>query len=230
MRIVQVFKQGGRLVRRVYKKKPERPKGVKSSSYNQTAAGLDRKKASARKVAIRLHKEGKAGSGHFKYHEYPESGRQKCREATRSLIAQGILNPAKNIRKFIAAGGSKKYWNSRVNHGTHGLFYSKKNKKHIRYDSSWELDRMAYFEKDTSVVSYRKNPVQIPYSLNGQTHYYFPDFMVQYKDGTRVLEEIKPREFLKDSKVRQKIKVATLFCKNLRIQFRIVSQKEKLTL
>jgi hypothetical protein len=229
MRIVQVFKQGGRTVRRVYtKKKPGRPKGTRNTTYNLTADGLARKQVAARKVANRLHKEGRAGSGHFKYHEYPQEGVEKCRQATLRKIAEGTLDPAENIRKFIKAGGSPKYWNSRVNHGTHGMFYSTKNKKRFRYDSSWELERMKYLETDDTVVSYRKNPVQIPYALNGQAHYYFPDFMVEYVDGSKVLEEIKPPAFLNDPKNIEKVKVARLFCRRIGVKFRILSSRKEL--
>ena len=217
------------MVRRVYrKKKPGRPKGTKNSTYNLTADGLVRKQKAARKVANRLHRDGRAGSGYFKYHEYPQEGVERCRKATLRKIADGTFNPAMNIRKFIAAGGSKKYWNSRVNRGTHGMFYSKKNRKRLRYDSSWELKRMEYLEVNKLVVRCEKNPVQIPYNLNGQAHYYFPDFLVEYRDGHRVLEEVKPKEFLDYQVNVEKFKVARIFCKSLKIKFKILSSEKEL--
>lgn len=229
MRIVQVFKQGGRTIRRVYrKKKPGRPKGTKNSTYNLSERGLLIKQKVGKKQLVRLREEGRIGSGYFKGKTQTRDHRRKNSLGVLKAIKSGRLDPGKNVREFIAAGGSKKYWNSRVNRGTHGMFYSRKNRKKLRYDSSWELERMQYLEADETVVSYKKNPVQIPYALNGQAHYYFPDFMVEYVNGTKVLEEVKPKAFLKDSKNVEKIKVARLFCKRLGIKFRILSSKKEL--
>jgi hypothetical protein len=228
MRYVQVYRQNGRLVRRVYKKRPGRPKGIKNSSYNLSAGGLKVKQEVGRKQLLRLHKEGKAGSGFFRTHEYPDSAREKNSKSILKLIADGKFDPADNIRKFIAAGGSKNYWATRVNHGTHGMFFSRKNGKKLRYDSSWELKRMQCLEKEVKVVSYKKNPVQIPYSLNGIAHYYWPDFLVEYKNGTHVLEEIKPKALLNLPKNKLKLAAAKMFCKAAKLKFRVLSSVEQL--
>jgi hypothetical protein len=229
MRIVQVFKQGGRTVRRVYdKKKPGRPKGTKNSTYNLSKRGLATKRRVGKELRARLIKEGRIGSGYFKGKTQTKVHRKRNSLGVKKAIRDGRLDPGANVRGFIAAGGSKDYWNSRVNHGTHGMFYSKKNKRKIRYDSSWELERMKYLEADSFVVSYKKNPVQIPYALNGQAHYYFPDFLVEYKGGHRVLEEIKPTAFLNDPRNVEKLKAGRLFCRRLGIKFRILSSKDEL--
>lgn len=229
MRRVQYYQQNGQTVKRVYTRKPGRPKGTKNSTYNLTKEGLAKKQECARKTLIKIRKSGKVGSGYFKNHEMTVEHKKKNSKGVLKAIADGRLNPVENIRKFIASGGSEKYWETRVTHGTHGMFYSKKNIASLRYDSSWELERMKFLEANDEVVSYRKNPVKIPYSLNGQAHYYFPDFMVEYANGDRVLEEIKPKALIPLSNNKLKIKAAKIFCRALGLEFRILTCVESLS-
>jgi hypothetical protein len=90
------------------------------------------------------------------------------------------------------------------------------------------LKRMQCLEKEVKVVSYKKNPVQIPYSLNGIAHYYWPDFLVEYKNGTHVLEEIKPKALLNLPKNKLKLAAAKMFCKAAKLKFRVLSSVEQL--
>lgn len=63
---------------------------------------------------------------------------------------------------------------------------------YVEYDSSYELARIMEYELDPNVVSYIREPrnLDISYKLNG-THWYWPDFIVTYLDGTVFMDEVK---------------------------------------
>lgn len=145
-------------------------------------------------------------------------------------IKEGRFDPGQNMRNFIAAGASEEYLNSRGHRGVQGMFYSHKNGTQFRYDSSWELTRMQVLEGSDAVLSYKKNPVHIPYRVGGQTHYYWPDFLVEYVDGHSVIEEIKPKTLSKLPVAKAKIRVARAFCQTTGLTFRLISDQAQLTL
>jgi hypothetical protein len=56
------------------------------------------------------------------------------------------------------------------------------------YDSSLELRRMVTLDADNSVLSWtKKHRIRIEYG----DKMYVPDFLIEYRDGTKVLEEVK---------------------------------------
>lgn len=224
MRIVQRYKQNGKWITRVYTKLPGRPKGVKSSTYFLSKEGRRIKQNICRKLQSRLYKEGRTGWP--KGRKQSKTHRRKNSIGVRRAIREGRFNPVSNIRKFIESGANRLY----LNHGKRGKFYSKKNDCHLCYDSSWELERMHTFEKDPRVRSYRRNPLQIRYTFNGQIHYTWPDFLVIYTNGLRVIEEIKPYEMcVLLPRNRKRIKAMENFCSNSdRFHFRLIGAKTEL--
>jgi transposase len=93
----------------------------------------------------------------------------------------------------------------------------------IRYDSSYERDRILMLDKDLSVISLKRCPYLIKYT---DTNRYNPDFLVQYNDNSFVVEEVKPYQMLKLEKNISKFKAANSYLKTLNIPFIIVTQKE----
>ena len=64
----------------------------------------------------------------------------------------------------------------------------------IVYRSQWELHFMAWLDTHSAVEWWQSEEFHIPYfdpSRNKAGHYY-PDFLVQFKDGKTILIEIKP--------------------------------------
>lgn len=60
------------------------------------------------------------------------------------------------------------------------------------YDSSLERRYMVELERDPAVVKWtKKHGIKIPYTVLGLRQYYLPDFLVEYRDGTREIRETK---------------------------------------
>jgi hypothetical protein len=205
-----------------------RPKGVKDSCGPRlfTAEGAKAKVENGKRLRA-YNLEHNIHMGWPKGKKVCHVHRERNSAGVREAIADGRLDPAQNIRNFIKdADGTERYWKTRVNRGKHGDFYSKKNHRTMHYDCSWELARMRVLELSNEVSSYRRTPVRIPYSLNGKAHYYLPDLLICYADGTHILEEIKPVAFLKDPKNQAKFRAARAFCKSADIEFRILTSLE----
>lgn len=81
------------------------------------------------------------------------------------------------------------------------------------YRSSWEKAMMLHLDADVNVVRYGYERVRIPYydTRNNKRHY-VPDFLIEYTDGSHVLCEIKPKQFLDNEKTRLKADAANAWC------------------
>jgi len=85
-----------------------------------------------------------------------------------SRYSQGYINP-KSCKKLID--------------------YSKP----IIYRSSYEKKFMVWLESNHHVARWGSECVCIPYLfMDGKTHRYYPDYYVEFTDGTKMLVEIKP--------------------------------------
>lgn len=61
-----------------------------------------------------------------------------------------------------------------------------------KYDSALEREYMVELERDPAVVRWtKKHGLKIPYKIFGFPHRYFPDFLVEYKDGRKEIHETK---------------------------------------
>lgn len=74
------------------------------------------------------------------------------------------------------------------------IFESQKNKP-IIYRSSYEKKFISYLESSPSVLRWASEPICITYinKWDMKQHHYWPDFLVEFTDGTKMLIEIKPR-------------------------------------
>lgn len=79
--------------------------------------------------------------------------------------------------------------------GENIIFYSHKNDTEILANSSYELARFLELEKDNDVILYTKDVETICY--NNCNNNYTADIYIEYKNGRRVVEEVKPNWFLK---------------------------------
>ena len=82
----------------------------------------------------------------------------------------------------------------------------------INYRSSWELSVAQYLDLDTTVATYQYEALQVPYLFRGKTHTYYPDFIVQYNNGKKVVIEVKRKDKLLDLKVVAKQKAVKVWC------------------
>lgn len=113
------------------------------------------------------------------------------------------------------------------------------------YRSSWEWAVMQFCDNNPSVIKWSSETVKIPYRdpLTGKYTIYVPDFLLQYVDkkGKMHVEvwEVKPEsQALKEKVGRNKInqahyvknmakwEAASAWCKQQKIHFRVVSEKD----
>lgn len=72
------------------------------------------------------------------------------------------------------------------------LFESQQNEP-IIYRSSYEKKFIRWLEKSDRVLRWGSECICIPYTgADGQPHHYYPDYVVEFTNGTKSLIEIKP--------------------------------------
>lgn len=65
--------------------------------------------------------------------------------------------------------------------------YGKEN-----YDSALEREYMVELERDSAVIKWtKKHDIKIPYRILGFKRHYYPDFLVEYRDGHKEIHETK---------------------------------------
>lgn len=120
----------------------------------------------------------------------------------------------------------KKYPNLSEQRGKAGVFHSQKNGKWIPTGSRYEYIRMNQLENDPDVLSFDRCGDRIPYDFNGKIHFYIPDLMVKYKDGTVIIEEIKPDHQIAMDVNQIKAAAAQKFYAERNIDFRFITQTD----
>lgn len=82
------------------------------------------------------------------------------------------------------------------------------------YDSALEREYMVELERDPAVKSWtKKHGIKIPYKLFGFVRHYLPDFLIEYKDGSKELHETKGLPLLLWLSTKLKSESAEEFCK-----------------
>lgn len=83
-----------------------------------------------------------------------------------------------------------------------------------KYDSALERQYMVELERDPAVKSWTKNHgIKIPYTLLGFRRSYWPDFLVEYRDGSKELHETKGLPLLFWTSTKLKGESAEVYCK-----------------
>ncbi|PTT25293.1 hypothetical protein DBR28_18170, partial [Chryseobacterium sp. HMWF028] len=94
-----------------------------------------------------------------------------------------------------------------------GLFYSKKMKKEIQYESGAELEFIEQLESSSLIAAYVEQPVTIKYIKNKKEYLYTPDFAVLLNNGCSFITEIKGSfESLMDAGVHRNIEQLLSYC------------------
>ena len=113
-----------------------------------------------------------------------------------------------------------------------------KNDK-IIYRSSYERKFISWLENNEKVKHWGSECLRIPYLyvVDGKMHSYYPDYFVEFVDGTKMVVEIKPssqtkkplnenswvaREYIKN---RCKWKATMEFCESKGYKFKILTEK-----
>lgn len=110
-----------------------------------------------------------------------------------------------------------------------GVHVSPKTGQECHYRSGWELAYLQHLDASPDVVGYRYEDVRIPYVSNvksGRVRWYWPDFLVQQRDGQQLLVEIKPKRKLDQARVQKKLKAAALWCQAHGVTLVVLTEKE----
>lgn len=89
----------------------------------------------------------------------------------------------------------------RKKHYITGVHHSPKCSTPIHYRSGWERTVALYLDKNPDVVSYEYESFQIRYAVAGKYRNYTPDFLITYKNGKKIIVEVKRQDKLTDRKV-----------------------------
>lgn len=97
-----------------------------------------------------------------------------------------------------------------------GIHKSPKCLNEMKYRSGWELTVAVFLDTNDEVDSYEYEPIAIEYISNvktGKIRRYYPDFLINYKDGKKLLVEVKRNNQLNNLIVQKKAKAAEQWCK-----------------
>ncbi len=120
---------------------------------------------------------------------------------------------ARIMKEWDGKKGKMKRSKSGMQTWKEGYFLSQKNSsQQYHYRSSWELYVMECLEEFEEVSSWQCEPFPIPYQLNGVQRTYLPDFLIQYKDGSYIMAEIKPKNQCEEEMNKAKWTSAKAYC------------------
>jgi hypothetical protein len=110
-----------------------------------------------------------------------------------------------------------------------GVYVSKKTGQACRYRSGWELSYLKWLDSNVNVKTFLYESVKIPYISNivtGRVRHYYPDFLIEFKDGSKQLVEIKPKRRVSQAKVQKKLKAAEAWCLEHGVTLQILTEVE----
>ena len=124
------------------------------------------------------------------------------------------------------------------------------NPNNIICRSSWERKFCQWADKKESVISWASEEINIPYisPKDNRVHKYYPDFLIKVKENSNRIKtyvvEVKPKKQTLPPKKRKRItksyiyecqtyavnqakwRAASEFCKDNRIEFKIITEDE----
>lgn len=88
---------------------------------------------------------------------------------------------------------------------------------------------MVHLDENPDVVSWSYEKLIIEYISNQKTkkvRKYYPDFQVEYKDGAKVVIEIKPSRKLNQPTVIKKVRAAKEWCTTHGVIYKVLTEIE----
>lgn len=110
-----------------------------------------------------------------------------------------------------------------------GKHKSPKTGKEMEYRSGWEFEFMKALDTDPNVKSYGYETLIIPYLKNPRARKaskYFPDFIIEYQDGSTVIVEIKSSSFLLRKVNLAKWEACERYCNSKGWKFEVMTEVE----
>jgi hypothetical protein len=121
------------------------------------------------------------------------------------------------VRKIVTRSGKR----------FRGKFPSRKMKTMIHWESLLELDAIHMFEFHPQIVRYFEQPSEeFYYDHEGKHRLYFPDFLLVFRSGKKLIVEVKPKELLETPELQDKYRaIAKRFAEQDR-PFRVLTEVE----
>jgi len=97
------------------------------------------------------------------------------------------------------------------------------------YRSGWEKSYCEHLDADPTVKTYAYEGIVVAYINNirsGKLRKYFPDFLVEYTDGRKILVEIKPKKRVDQLQVQKKLRAAEQWCLDHGATLEVVTEVE----
>jgi hypothetical protein len=95
----------------------------------------------------------------------------------------------------------------------------------INYRSSWELKAFKWCDLNPKIVRWASEEVEIPYFMKGVrgSRNYKPDLEIDFRDGNKLLVEIKPDDEIADPSYKNRCKwaAARQYCRENGLSFRL---------
>jgi hypothetical protein len=138
-------------------------------------------------------------------------------EAEKELIAKNKCKKKKTPRR------KRK---SRYKTGFHFSLKCKNPNNIFQYRSGWELTFGISLDDDPNVIEYEYETLKIPYILNNRTgkiRWYIPDFIVTYKNGDKIICEVKNTSCVNNIMVVKKAKAAELWAQKNGYTYKILT-------
>lgn len=98
-----------------------------------------------------------------------------------------------------------------------------------KFRSSWEHKYMMYLDSNDDVSTWSYEKIIIEYVSNQRTkkiRKYYPDFYVEFKDGSRKIIEIKQKRKLDQANVKKKASAAHAWCTSNGSTYEILTEIE----
>jgi len=144
---------------------------------------------------------GEGNSFYGKNHN--EVTRKQMSVSRTKLVSSGLIAPVRGIK---------------------GVYVSSKTDNKEKYDSFYEMLWMKILDLNDNVKTWTKrHGVIIPYDFEGSRHY-IPDFLIQFIDESKSLEEIKGYE--KEEKLLAKINSGNAYAVSQNMTYKIILADE----
>lgn len=113
---------------------------------------------------------------------------------------------------------------SKRKHYKTGIHHSTKCPTIIKYRSGWELSVCQFLDASEKVLKYEYESIQIPYISNaktGKVRIYYPDFLIYFSSGRKVIVEVKRVDKLSNPKVMKKTAAGKNFAKKNGMEYEL---------
>jgi hypothetical protein len=98
-----------------------------------------------------------------------------------------------------------------------------------KHRSGWEQKYMVHLDSDSTIHEWSYEKLIIEYVSNvrtGKIRKYYPDFYIEYKDGNKVVIEIKPKRKLDQAIIKKKIAAAEQWCLMHNATYKVLTEIE----